>query len=581
MSRYNIETLSPFGVIIRNTGITPGITDFTREQIFSWLEQYKLLVFRGFRNMEKQDLALYAQSLGEPYQWVFGAINELKVKPDIENYIYTDREVPLHWDGAFVEKIPYIIFFQCITAPGKEDLGGTTFADTVSLLENISQEKHQEWQKINIVYTTEKIVHYGGKIRQKLVSTHPLNKKPVLRYAEPVYDLNPVSLKIEGLNGKKPEKFIDEMRQLLYDQKFLYTHQWEPGDIVFADNFSLLHGREAFKNPNERYIQRVNILYRPAPSLSRFIKNSFTIRRKEFFVAELPIFLIPVFLSINNWTDFLQPTFYLGLLAVFLLFNIGDMINCYKDYELDSVYKSHLSNAVFELGKKNVKWQIIISGIVAIGLTTLICFLNQQYYLLGITIFGTFIGLQYSMEPFKFKSGGISQLFCLWGIIFLGPMLYTAIITSGFPHMTDLLLFAAYGFHQMGIIMLNTAEDFTEDKQAGLRTIIVALGLQQSMTFAWWLVFISGLSIQGFFLYLFNHSHMPLFMMPVILVFTAGWLRIIYQFRQIIKKIKGKDEEEATKVLKKNGMKVPEWLKIGAYTSLFNVIILFIWKLYF
>ena len=72
------------------------------EQLENWVSTYKLIVFRGYNTLPKQELALFGQKLGKPLQWAFGAINELKVKVDTENYIFTDHEVPLHWDGAFV-----------------------------------------------------------------------------------------------------------------------------------------------------------------------------------------------------------------------------------------------------------------------------------------------------------------------------------------------------------------------------------------------------------------------------------------------------------------------------------------------
>src|SRR6185312_7833569 len=120
------------------------------------------IVFRGYDNLPKQELALFGQRLGKPLQWVFGAINDLKVKPDAENYIFTDHDVPMHWDGAFAGKIPHIILFQCIIAPRKEDMGGTTFADSQSILQHASPDKIKEWEKISVTYTTKKIVHYGG-----------------------------------------------------------------------------------------------------------------------------------------------------------------------------------------------------------------------------------------------------------------------------------------------------------------------------------------------------------------------------------------------------------------------------------
>ena len=578
---YAVVPLHPFGAVIQNTGSHSSIEAFTNLQIRDWLREYKLLVFRGYETLPKQALALFGQRLGKPLQWVFGAVNDLKVKARTENYIFTDHAVPMHWDGAFVGTIPYIILFQCIVAPKKEDLGGTTFADTQKIIQDAPAATLREWQQIEITYTTKKVVHYGGEITQKLFQKHEVDSTFVLRYAEPVDDLNPVALRIKGLERLPADDFIAQMKGLLYSPDYLYTHRWEAGDIVLADNHTLLHGREAFKNPNERYIQRVNILHRPEGfSLKRFIANSLTIRRKEFFVAELPIFLIPLLVSIGSGTAFLQPTLYLGLLAIILLFNVGDMINCYADAQLDSVYKSHLSNAVYELGRKNVKAQMVLSGVLALLLTIWIARTTQQLYLIPLTVVGAFIGLQYSVKPFKFKSKGLLQLLCLWGILFWGPMLYTAIIAGGFPGGAQLLLFAFYGFHQMGIIMLNTAEDYTEDKQSGLNTIIIRLGLHRALNFAYGLVIASGVLMQGIVGWLLFTRGAAGYLYGAIGIFTLGWLTIVKEFGQIVRKINTQTEEAAIEEIKKNGMKVPRWLNIGAYSFLAVVAVYFFWNLY-
>lgn len=578
---YTIQSLQPFGALIQNQGSDRSIGQFTPEQIRDWVREYKILVFRGYQPMPKQELALYGQKLGKPLQWEFGAINELKVKPDTENYIFTDHAVPMHWDGAFVGTIPHIILFQCLVAPKPEDLGGTTFCDSSAIVRQLSPEQKARWKNINISYTTKKVVHYGGTIRQQLIQKHEVDDIEVLRYAEPVNDLNPVSLSIEGLDGQSEAEFIAEMEALLYHPDYLYTHRWEANDIVLADNHNLLHGREAFKNPNERYIQRINILHRPEGfSLKRFIANSFTIRRKEFFVAEMPIFLIPLLMNISGAGDFSNPLLYLGLLAIILLFNIGDMINCYADYKLDSIFKSHLSNAVYELGRNNVKWQIILSGIVAMILTCIVAVQSDQLYLIPLTFVGTIIGLQYSAKPFKFKSRGLWQILCLWGIIFFGPMLYTAIITAGFPSLLQLVIFSLYGFHQMGIILLNTAEDYTEDKASGLNTIVIRLGLHRAMHFAWGLVIACGIGMQITLALWLQSKQANIYLYLPIIVFTIGWLLIVSEFWKVVNKINKESETDAIKTIKKNGMKVPRWLKIGAYSFLFPIAIYFIWNLF-
>ena len=100
------------------------------------------------------------------------------------------------------------------------------------------------------------------------------------------------------------------------------------------------------------------------------------------------------------------------------------------------------------------------------------------------------------------------------------------------------------------------------------------------MRFAWWLVVASGIALQLVFLSLFYEYKTSFVVGISILVFTASWLKIVIEYRNILRKIVGLNEDEATKELKKNGMKVPEWLKIGAYVALFVVIVLFAWKIY-
>jgi len=577
---YILEAQTPFGVIIRNTGNTGTIAHFDPQQLLAWIEQYKILVFRGYASFPKQDFALYAQGLGEPMQWPFGAINELIVKIDAENYIFTNREVPMHWDGAFAGTIPHVILFQCLKAPNKADGGGTTFCNTTAAIESVDDATLKRWQNIEVTYTTQKLAHYGGQIKQRLVAPHPVTETPVIRYAEPVTDLNPVQLKVAGIEEGSQEQFTQEMHDLLYDQRFLYTHYWEKGDIVMADNFTLLHGREAFREANDRHIQRINVLPRPAGfRLSRFLKNSFTIRRKEFFVAELPIVLIPIVLGIQSLADLMDPSFGLAVLAIFLFFNIGDMINCYTDYRLDAIYKSHLSNAVYELGKKNVALQMVLTFLLAMGITVYLAIAQGAMYLIPLTLIGTVIGFQYSAKPFKFKSRGGWQFLCLWGIIFFGPMLYITVATGNTISILTLGLFASYGLHQMGIILLNTSEDYPEDVNDGIHTLAVALGLHRTIQLAWWIILFSGIALQLLLAGLmYTIGVHPLFY-GSILIFTVGWITILVGFRKIIGKIAGLGTQKASDILKKNGMKVPQWLKVGAYTTLAIVALLLLERL--
>ena len=131
------------------------------------------------------------------------------------------------------------------------------------------------------------------------------------------------------------------------------------------------------------------------------------------------------------------------------------------------------------------------------------------------------------------------------------------------------MLFALFGLHQMAVILINTAEDYPEDEADGLRTLPLARGIPTTMAFAWYTVLLAGLGMQVLMVLLFFNLNIALWMALPTLIFTAGWLVILKELKGVWKQTRGLSPKDAAdKVLKKNGMKVPRWLNIGAYTTL-------------
>ena len=576
MPTYTLEPQAPFGLLVRASHPGQTIAGIAASQLLAWVQAHRVLIFRGFELFDKQQFALYAQQLGEPLQWPFGAINELLVKPDAKNYLYTPSAVPLHWDGAFIGRIPYLIFFQCVKAPRAEDRGGTTFADTGRALARATEAQRARWAQATLRYSTQKVVHYGGTITQRLVQPHPVTGEATLRFAEPVHDLNPVHVEVLDAAPEAQAALLTELQAALYAPEVLYTHTWEDHDIVLADNHLLLHGRDAFLNPNERHIQRINLLARPAGGgLRRFLKNSALLRRPEFLPAEIPIFTIPILLSAEDGRFLRRPELYVGLAGIYLLFNFGDLVNTYADRGVDAVYKSHLSNAIFELGDQGVRWQMRASVASTVAISIWLTRHTGRWQFVPLTVIGWALGFQYSWQPLHLKSRGVWQLAAQWAVIFFGPMAYTGSLVTRFPRPAVLTLAAAYGLLQVGVLMLNNAEDYTEDRAAGLRTAIVALGLHRSMRVAQALTGGAGLLALGSFGYLFKSEKLPkaayLSLLPL-----AGAVAFIAQgYEKVNQQIAGKDEAAATAIIKESGRLIPKWLMATAYTSLLAAGVLF------
>jgi alpha-ketoglutarate-dependent taurine dioxygenase len=259
-SDWTVEYIAPFGAVVRSNrqGIDLSVIPFAT--LKTLINERRVVVLRGFAPLSGDKLPEYCLNLGEILEWEFGAVNELVVKKDTQNYLYTNGAVPFHWDGAFAGKIPHYIFFHCDIASASGQGGETLFCDTVQLLELAAPEQYEKWKRITITYSTEKIVHYGGIFSSPMISVHPFTGEKILRFAEPVTDLNPVYLEIKGIPEEIREEFLQDMHRRLNDKNLCYSHRWLSGDVVIADNFALLHGRRAFEHNSERRIRRINIL---------------------------------------------------------------------------------------------------------------------------------------------------------------------------------------------------------------------------------------------------------------------------------------------------------------------------------
>lgn len=250
--------LAPFGVLITARPGTP-LAEAGAATLRAWTAQHRVVVLRGFAPLEGEALPTFCKEVGPLLEWNFGVVNHLEVQQNARNYLYTEREVPFHWDGAFAGRIPHYIFFACDDSPPSGNGGETIFADTTKVLAQASPEELRQWEQTRITYTTEKVVHYGGQFTSPLVAHHPLSGERVLRLAEPVNDLNPLLLRIEGIPEAEHPRFLAGMQQRLRSPAVCYAHAWEPGDMLIADNHALLHGRTAFSHPQRRRIRRVNI----------------------------------------------------------------------------------------------------------------------------------------------------------------------------------------------------------------------------------------------------------------------------------------------------------------------------------
>lgn len=307
----------------------------------------------------------------------------------------------------------------------------------------------------------------------------------------------------------------------------------------------------------------------------RFIRYSLRLRRVEYRLAELPIFLIPMLLTIDDAAAFLSPAFWEGLLVFFFLFAFGDLLNCLADRDLDAIYKPHLTEAVYGLGIRGVIVQAVISALAAVALATHLAWLLDRWLLLVAVIAGLFLAYAYSVEPIRLKGRGLGQLVFYWTGLLTGPMIFSALLFSAQPSWEVLCVAFTYGMVQTGVILVNTAEDYPEDRQMGVSTVIVALGLKPGIALATMLTVLGSLGILSVFAVMCRQRNVAPWQWALVLPLVVACVTVSICLGGLQRRISALTEENAIGVVKRFAAWVPVWMSSVALTSLLAAVMLF------
>lgn len=302
------------------------------------------------------------------------------------------------------------------------------------------------------------------------------------------------------------------------------------------------------------------------------------IRRVEFRIAEIPILALPFLLLMPDTAALGTFAFWEGVFLFFLLFAFGDMINCLADRDLDAVYKPHLSEAVYGLGVGFVTFQVVASALLAVVISIHLSATLDRWRLAAMTIVGLLLGAAYSVKPVQLKGRGLLQLLCLWAIIFFFPILFISqLLTTEIS--IPLIVFAAfYGTVQMGVILVNTAEDYPEDLASNIYTTIVTLGLHRGIKLALWLAVVGSVGSISALLYFFLEIDSNVARMMGLLPPVIACTYVIADIGRLNQKIAGRELDESIAIVKKTAGIVPLWITVVAWSMLWSAGVFFFYR---
>jgi 4-hydroxybenzoate polyprenyltransferase len=308
----------------------------------------------------------------------------------------------------------------------------------------------------------------------------------------------------------------------------------------------------------------------------RFLRYSLRLRRVEYRVAELPIFLVPVLLTVHDAGAFVSLPFWEGLLVFFFLFAFGDLVNCLADRDLDALAKPHLAEAVHGLGVRGVIAQAVLSALAAVALTLHLCWLLDRWLLLPLVAVGLVAAYAYSVEPFRLKGRGLWQVAFYWLGLFTGPMVFTALLFEARPPWEVLGVAVAFGMVQTGVVLVNTAEDYPEDRQLGVRTVIVALGLERGIGLALILATLGSLILGVALLAVYWLRGVPAAGFAGLVPLAVACGSVCLGIGRLRRRLSGKAEAEDAGAVKHCARWVPLWITSVAVSALVAAVFVFL-----
>ena len=212
-----------------------------------------------------------------------------RVKPDddVPGSVNSYEGLPFHFDlmappkymGVNQAKHKYEDFIcrefllYCKQSPRQGMGGATTFVDCNAVALAIDGDTRELWRETVLVYGTEltdtggdnnnKETYFGSKgntYTYPLVQRCPWTGKEVLRWWQSWSLKNhPGSVqhnwwKIKSYPSEDQLSSADlerEIQKIALDEKFFFAHEYEAGDQVFVNNYTMIHGRNGFSRDRE------------------------------------------------------------------------------------------------------------------------------------------------------------------------------------------------------------------------------------------------------------------------------------------------------------------------------------------
>ena len=264
---------SSFGAEILGIDLSKDISAMDQIVISELWAKHQLLLFRG-QSLGEEDLVRTSRYIGDleihiRREYLSEENPEILLVSNIKKDgrsvgILSDTEVGWHYDQIYLPRPAVGSMLMAVKLPSSG--GQTSFADMTAAFEALPDEIKtkingtkavQSYEAFNAqfsVATNKTQKKLSPDIEQPLVRTHPISGRKAL------YICPGMTTQIVGMDAHESAEMLDYLFNWSVRPEFVYTHNWQMGDVLLWDNASTMHRREPFDGNDERLMKRTTIL---------------------------------------------------------------------------------------------------------------------------------------------------------------------------------------------------------------------------------------------------------------------------------------------------------------------------------
>ena len=224
-----------------------------------------VLVFRGVNLTDEQQVELASRMGSLREKGEKGVFKITLDKSQNAGADYLKGSFNWHMDGTH-DFVP--VFASLLSARKLSDVGGQTmFANSYAAYEELPEETKQRIAGLKVVHSvavsmgragvepTEANLAYWRSMPDRthsLVWTHKNGRKSLV--------IGCHASRVEAMDLAEGERLLQELLEWATQPRFVYRHEWTPGDMLIWDNTGVLHRVEPYPLDSGRMMHRTPLL---------------------------------------------------------------------------------------------------------------------------------------------------------------------------------------------------------------------------------------------------------------------------------------------------------------------------------